>query len=319
MRITHLLVAAACSCVGLAGCGGYDDTVVPSPDAGRPGARRRRAADVRQRRRRRHRVLRRRRRLPGRRRPSSGSRPRGKLVAGVAADTYLLGFRNPVDDQIEGFDIDMAEADREEDLRRGPGHLELKVITAADRIPLLQAGDDRHRRAQHDDQLRALAADRLLADYYDAGPEGARRRRGRRHRRRIEDLDGKRICAPAGTTSIDNIQKFAPEAIPVTADRQLRLHGAVPERRGRRRQHRRHRARRPRRPGPLRRGARHRPFLTQEPYGIGVNEDNVDLVRFINADARGHAPRRPWQASYDKWLEPALGVPGKQPKPEYGR
>ena len=37
-------------------------------------------------------------------------RDRGYLVAGVAADTYLLGSRNPFTGQIEGFDIDMVNA-----------------------------------------------------------------------------------------------------------------------------------------------------------------------------------------------------------------
>ena len=35
---------------------------------------------------------------------------RGRLVAGVSADTYLLGSRNPFTGEIEGFDIDMAMA-----------------------------------------------------------------------------------------------------------------------------------------------------------------------------------------------------------------
>ena len=35
---------------------------------------------------------------------------RGRLVAGVSADTYLFGARNPFTDQIEGFDIDMVRA-----------------------------------------------------------------------------------------------------------------------------------------------------------------------------------------------------------------
>ena len=33
---------------------------------------------------------------------------RGRLVVGVSADSLLLGSRNPVSGQIEGFDIDMA-------------------------------------------------------------------------------------------------------------------------------------------------------------------------------------------------------------------
>ena len=35
---------------------------------------------------------------------------RERMVAGVSADTYLLGSRNPLTGQIEGFDIDMVKA-----------------------------------------------------------------------------------------------------------------------------------------------------------------------------------------------------------------
>ena len=45
-------------------------------------------------------------------------RERGRLIAGVSADTYLLGSRNPLTGEIEGFDIDMVKADRRGDLRR---------------------------------------------------------------------------------------------------------------------------------------------------------------------------------------------------------
>jgi polar amino acid transport system substrate-binding protein len=59
--------------------------------------------------------------------------------------------------------------------------------------------------------------------------------------------------------------------------------------------------------------------LTSEPYGIGVNKDQVDLVRYVNrvldtvkADGR-------WKASYDKWFLPNLKVEAQPPQPLYGR
>ena len=93
----------------LAGCGGYDDTVVPPPDAAA-------AAPA----------------APVTTRPcvNDGSEvrsfepgsdlldgpkvqeiiERGRLVAGVAADTFLLGARDPDTGDIVGFDIDMVNA-----------------------------------------------------------------------------------------------------------------------------------------------------------------------------------------------------------------
>ena len=59
--------------------------------------------------------------------------------------------------------------------------------------------------------------------------------------------------------------------------------------------------------------------LTSEPYGIGVNRDQVDLVRYVNrvldtvkADGR-------WKASYDQWFAPALGPAPTPPQSLYGR
>ncbi len=40
-------------------------------------------------------------------RSSTKIQQRGRLIAGVSADTLLLGARNPVTNAIEGFDIDM--------------------------------------------------------------------------------------------------------------------------------------------------------------------------------------------------------------------
>ncbi len=60
-------------------------------------------------------------------------------------------------------------------------------------------------------------------------------------------------------------------------------------------------------------------FLTQEPYGIGVNRDNDDLVRLINQVLEDMRRDGRWQQSYDRWLRPELKVDGVQPKPAYGR
>lgn len=64
---------------------------------------------------------------------------RGRLIAGVSADTLLLGSRNPVSGRIEGFDIDMLHAVSQA-LFNDPNKIELRVITAAQRLPVLKDG-----------------------------------------------------------------------------------------------------------------------------------------------------------------------------------
>ncbi len=66
-------------------------------------------------------------------------RERGRLVAGVSADTYLLGSRNPFSGRIEGFDIDLVKAVTKA-IFGDENAYQLKVITAAQRIPALQQG-----------------------------------------------------------------------------------------------------------------------------------------------------------------------------------
>ena len=108
----------------------------------------------------------------------------------------------------------------------------------------------------------------------------------------IEDLAGKRICAPAGTTSIDNIQKIQPDAIPVTSTdnsacmvlfQNGEADGVSTD------------------DTVLAGLAAQDPyaevlateFLTQEPYGIGVNAEQPRPGAADQPGARGHARRRP--------------------------
>ena len=65
---------------------------------------------------------------------------RGRLIAGVSADTLLLGARNPINGKIEGFDIDMLHAVSQA-IFGDPDKIDPKVITAAERETVLQDGD----------------------------------------------------------------------------------------------------------------------------------------------------------------------------------
>ena len=242
-------------------------------------------------------------------------RDRGYLIAGVAADNYLLGSRNPFSGQIEGFDIDMVNAIAE-GIFGETGHVQLRVITAADRIPLLVA-----------DEIDIVARNMTInctrwqqiafsAEYFHSGQKLLVRKGS--GIKRIEDMVGKRACAPAGTTSIENIQRLAPDAIAVTAVNDTGclikfqngetdaittddtvLAGLAAQD-----------------PYAL---VLTRERLTDEPYGIGVNADRVDLVRFINTVFERMRADGSWQASYDRWLEPSLQAAGNQPTPLYGR
>ena len=67
-------------------------------------------------------------------------RKRGRLVAGVSADTLLWGSRNPFTGRIEGFDIDVLRAVAQAILG-SEDKIEFRVITTSQRISALQNGD----------------------------------------------------------------------------------------------------------------------------------------------------------------------------------
>ncbi|GAA1766271.1 glutamate ABC transporter substrate-binding protein [Nocardioides hankookensis] len=241
---------------------------------------------------------------------------RGFLRAGVSADSYLLGSRNPFTGVIEGFDIDMVNQIAAAIFGTAQGHVQLRVISAADRIPLLQSGDlDVVARNM---TINCARWDQIAfsAEYFHSGQKVLVAKGS--GIRSVADLSGKRVCAPAGTTSLDNIQEIAPDAIPVSAGNHTGCllkfqNGETDAITG---------------DDTVLAGlAAQDPYaevltgeaLTDEPYGIGVNADNVQLVRFINGVLEDMNADGSWQASYKKWLQPSLKAPATQPSPVYGR
>lgn len=239
---------------------------------------------------------------------------RGRLVVGVSADSYLLGSRNPSSGVIEGFDIDMA--DQVAKAIFGPdAKAQLRVITAADRIPLLE---------NHEVDLvvrnMTMTCGRweqigFSAEYYRSGQKlMVRKGSGITD---LNSLSGHRVCAPNATSSLTQIQQLAPDAIAVPFDSHtgclvLFREGQVDAVTG---------------DDTVLAGlAAQDPYavvlagepFTQEPYGIGVPADQPDMARFINALLEQMRADGRWQASYDRWLRPTLGE-GRQPEPVYGR
>lgn len=248
-------------------------------------------------------------------------RKRGRLIAGVSADTYLLASRNPFNSKIEGFDIDLVKqvalaifgAD-------GESRVQLRVITAADRIPVLK-----------NDQVDIVVRNMTIncerwkevafsAVYYQSGQKVlVRSDLADEGIVGVDDLEGVRVCAPDGTTSLANIVERAPDAEiaiatthtgclvkfqrgevdAITGDDTVLAglaaqdpYAVVP-------------------PG--------QEAFTEEPYGIAVKKENRDLVRFINARLEQMRGDGSWQRSYDTWLGSTLGAGVTQPQPTYGR
>jgi polar amino acid transport system substrate-binding protein len=242
-------------------------------------------------------------------------RSRGRLIAGVSADTYLLASRNPLNGKIEGFDIDMVKAIAKA-IFGDENRYELRVITAAQRIPVLTDGSvDVVARAMTINCAR-WAQIAFSTEYYRAGQKILVRKGSTATK--ITDLNGQKVCAPLGTSSMDNLKADAPKAIAVGADSHtgclvLFQQGAVAAITG---------------DDTVLAGlAAQDPYaivpkqkaFTAEPYGIGVNAKNVDLVRFINARLAQMRSDGEWTKIYNRWLLAPLGAAPAPPKAVYGR
>ena len=59
--------------------------------------------------------------------------------------------------------------------------------------------------------------------------------------------------------------------------------------------------------------------LTAEPYGIGVNQDNVDLVQFVNGVLEQMREDGRWAELYQEWIGEPNVAPPSPPDPVYGR
>ncbi len=240
---------------------------------------------------------------------------RGRLIAGVSADTYLLGSRNPFNGRIEGFDIDLVKAVAKA-IFGNENAYELRVITAAQRIPLLQEGSIDIVARNMTINCTRWQQIAFSSEYYRSGQKILVRRGAKATT--VEALAGQRVCAPNGTSSFDNLKKQSPKAIAVGADSHTGClvlfqegevdaitgddtvlaglaaqdpYAVVPEQQA----------------------------FTAEPYGIGVNSRQVDLVRFINARLAEMRANGEWTAIYNRWLRSALGPAPTPPRAEYGR
>jgi ABC-type amino acid transport substrate-binding protein len=238
---------------------------------------------------------------------------RGKLVAGVKADQPLFGYTNPRSGQIEGFDVEVVK-EVAKALFGGdasPARLELKPVTSASRIPLLQEGG-----------IDLIAATMTITEerkqqidfsdvYYLAGQSLLVKKDS--PVTKIQDLDkaDKTVCSAAGSTSEQNLTRFAPAAQKVlfpgyadcvTALQQGRadavstddiiLAGFAAQD-----------------PGLKLVGGQ----FTTEPYGLGVNKTSAGFLEFVNGVVRTIKSNGRWKAIYTQWLS-AIGPAPEPPR-----
>jgi polar amino acid transport system substrate-binding protein len=264
--------------------------------------------------------------------PSLGTLPdiaeiieRGQLIVGVSGDTLLFGARNPLSGQIEGFDIDMlkevAKAIFGPD---GENSITYKVITYADRLPKLEAGPLNggvdivaHTMTINCNRWLRIA---FSSSYFDAGQRVLVKKGS--DLASIDDLNAEKakVCAPEGSTNIDYVRNTPSlsglvvvgkpditdclvamqqgEADAATGDDTVLAGLAAQD------------------PNTEVVGDK----FTQEPYGLGMAKDKVDLVRFVNGVIEEMRTDGRWAAIYQTWLVGVLSDDVIDPPPAvYGR
>jgi polar amino acid transport system substrate-binding protein len=216
--------------------------------------------------------------------------------------------------QIEGFDIDIARAVAKAILG-DENKMTPIVITAADRIPALKEN-------RVDLVIRNMSMTcarwndiAFSSQYYQSGLKILVDKDSK-----VTDLaglSGHRVCAPTGTSTMD-VVKATPGVIPVgaathTACLVLFQNGDVDAIAG---------------DDTVLAGlVAQDPYayvprmtaVTSEPYGIGVNKDKRDLVRYVSRVVDTYKADGRWKTSYDKWFLPNLKVDATPPASTYGR
>jgi polar amino acid transport system substrate-binding protein len=255
--------------------------------------------------------------------PPPGHMPAGSAMAtifknkylrvGVDQTTYLDGYRDPRTGQLQGFDIDVAQQIAQA-IFGNPDAIQFKAITQNQRIPMIESGA-----VDIVADSMTITCDRkkhvaFSTDYFNAGEQvlvpSDSTVTG------IGDLGGKKVCAAAGTTSIQVIAAEPSHPVPVAVnnwtdclvmleqgqvaaistdnsilagleaqDPQTKLVG---------------------------------PLFTSEQHGIAMSRNAPDLVRFVNAVLERMRTDGEWTKLYKKWfgtrLEPRVPAP---PAPSY--
>jgi polar amino acid transport system substrate-binding protein len=241
----------------------------------------------------------------------SAIRNRGRLIVGLDIGSNLFSFRDPITGEITGFDVDIA-GEVARDIFGTPSQVEYRILSSADRIAALQNNQvdivvKTMSITCERQELVNFSTEYLSANQRILAPRDSAIRQA-------SDLSGRRVCAVEGTTSLQRIQQINPPPVVVEVvtwadclvalqQRQVEavstddsiLAGLVSQ-------------------DPYLHIIG--PSMNEEPYGIGINKENMALVRFVNGTLDRIRRDGTWNTLYRKWLT-VLGPAPAPPSPRY--
>jgi polar amino acid transport system substrate-binding protein len=229
-------------------------------------------------------------------------RARGYLIAGVDQSTYHFGFLNPLNGQIEGFDIDMIHAVAKA-IFGDPNKVVFKAITDAQRVPDVENGTvDIVAHTMTITCARLQQVD-FSSVYFDAGQRVLVLKDN--PATSLGALKGQKVCATSGSDSLSVIGQAGatPVAVAYWTDclvllQQGDVAGISTD------------------DAILYGLAAQDPFtkvigprLTDEPYGLAISRQHPDFVRFVNAVLAQLRANGSWAASYAHWVGTPVPAP----------
>ncbi len=235
-------------------------------------------------------------------------RARGYLIAGVDQSTYHFGFLNPLNGQIEGFDIDMIHAVAQA-IFGNPNQVVFKAISDAQRIPDILSGTvDIVAHTMTITCARLHQVD-FSSVYFDAAQRVLVLKNSTAAS--LAALHGQKVCATTGSDSLAVIaaDKAIPVAVPYWTDCLVLLQqndvAAIST------------------DDSILDGLAAQdpwtkligPRLTSEPYGLAISKQHPDFVRFVNAVLQQLRTDGQWKASYAHWIGTPVPHP---PSAQYG-
>jgi len=228
-------------------------------------------------------------------------RARGTLIVGINQNTYNFGYRDPFTGQIAGFEVEMAKRLTLAIFGTADA-LQLRVLTSAQRIPALENKEvdlvistmtiNCERREQIEFSSVYYEAIQQVLVKKGSGYTG------------LDSLGGEKVCAADGSTSLDRIAAAPSRPIAVQVPnwtdclvmlQQNQVEAVSTD------------------DTILAGFTAQDPFteivgeaLGAEPYGIGVNKEQTDLVRFVNAVLEQMRADGSWGQLYGTWVADLL-------------
>lgn len=231
---------------------------------------------------------------------------RGKIIVGVKYDTYLFGYKDPTDNQVKGFEVDLMK-EFAKYLLGDEKKVEFKEVTSKTRIKLLNAKDvdivaatmtiTEQRKRQIDFTNVYFLAGQSLLVKKGSGIK------------KLADVKGKVVSTSKGATSGRNIKKLVPEvkveeyenyADALTALKSGKVDAVTTD------------------DSILFGMERQNPNLevvggqfTKEPYGMGVHKDHKALTKELNKFLAEIKRNGKYDELYRKWFrrEPPKDIP----------